>query len=286
MRLSACIVNWNTRDHLRRCLMSIRESRLSGPTEVVVVDNASSDRSARMVQEEFPDAILIANEENLYYAAGNNQAIDRAQGDFIALLNPDVILPPDGLEALCRFLESHEDAAAVAPRLILPDGSVQRSVRGFPGPFEVICEATLLSRLIPHNRTFARYWLPDFGYDEVRAVAQPMASCLVFRGSVLRDLGGLDPAFPMFFNDVDLCLRAHQAGWRVYFSPEVDVQHHHGASTSQVRRSMVLASNRGLLRYLRKHHRPHPLSPGYLAAAAVVHLTGLVKWLLTPPSRR
>jgi GT2 family glycosyltransferase len=284
--ISACIVNWNTRDHLRRCLQSLRESRVEGELQVIVVDNASSDGSADMVREEFSEVELIANADNRYYAAGNNQGLARARGEYVALLNPDVALPPDGLQRMCAFLAATDDAAAVAPRLILPDGSVQRSVRGFPGPWEVFCEATLLSRAFPRSRRFARYWLPDFHYDEVRAVPQPMASCFVLKAGDLARLGGFDEDFAMFFNDVDLCYRLAGAGRRVYFLPEVEVAHHHGASTSQVRREMVRASNEGLLRFYAKHYRGKVCWPAYAATVLLLRVAGLAKWLLAPSPRK
>jgi len=283
--VSACTVNWNTRDHLRRCLESLRASEVEGGLEVIVVDNCSTDQSADMVRDEFPEALLIANDENRYYAAANNQAIARASGEYVALLNPDVVLPPRGLQMLCDFLSERPNTAAVAPKLVLPDGSTQRSVRGFPGPWEVLCEATLLSRIFPRSRLFARYWLPDYNYDEPRAVDQPMASCLVLRASELGELGGFDVDFPMFFNDVDLCYRLRARGRDIHLLPQVEVEHFHGAATRQVWKQMVRESNAGLLRFYAKHYRSTVPWAVYWPVVALIRAAGLVKWLVAPSRR-
>lgn len=284
--ISACIVNWNTRDHLLACLASLAESRTSDPLEVVVVDNASTDGSVEAVQRGHPAVRLIANRDNRGYAAGNNQAIAASTGEFVALLNPDVVLPPDGLETMAGFLLAHPEAAAVAPRLILPDGSVQRSVRGFPGPFEVFCELTRLSRVFPRSRRLARYWLPDLDYGVEQPVPQPMASCLMLRRADLERLGGFDEAFPIFFNDVDLSYRLHLSGRLTYLLPSVCVRHFHGASTRQVRREMAWESARSLCIYYRKHYRGR-LSPlVYYPLVGLIRLAGAARWLASVPSRR
>lgn len=284
--ISVCIVNWNTRDHLLACLASVAESRASAPLEVVVVDNASTDGSVEAVRRDHPDVKLIANGENRGYAAGNNQAIAASTGEFVALLNPDVVLPPDGLEAMAEFLRTHPEAAGVAPKLILPDGSVQRSVRGFPGPLEVFCELTRLSRVFPRSRRLARYWLPDLDYDTPQPVPQPMASCLMLRRSDLERLGGFDEAFPIFFNDVDLSYRLHLAGRLTYLLSSVCVRHFHGASTRQVRREMAWESARSLCAYYRKHYHGR-LSPLiYYPLVSIIRLAGIVRWLASVSPRR
>ena len=133
MDLSIIVVNWNTRDLLRSCLVSLRAA-LAGSTlsaEIVVVDNGSSDGSAALVREDFPELVLIANPENRNYAAGNNQGLAAATGEFQLLLNPDTEIPAGALELLCRVLREQPGAGAAAPALVHPDGELQLSVRGF-----------------------------------------------------------------------------------------------------------------------------------------------------------
>jgi GT2 family glycosyltransferase len=272
-RVSVCIVNWNTRDRLAACLGALREQAEAASAEVIVVDNASADGSAAMVRERFPWVRLIANDENRYYAAANNQGIAASRGRFVLLLNPDVELRPGALETMCRFLKEHEDAAAVGCKLILPDGTTQASCRTFPSPGVLVWEATGLSRIFPRSRRFGAYRMTHWGYDEVAEVDQPMASCLMLRRNALDAVGLFDEQFPMLFNDVDLCLRLKQAGWRIYFTPDASALHHHGSSTRLVRAEMVRESHRGLMRFYRKHYRGR-LSPLTYAASALLIWAG------------
>lgn len=150
--LSVCVVNWNTRDLLRACLQSLYRYPPSEPIEVIVVDNASADGSAAMVRAEFPQVVLIANSENLGYARGNNQAMQRAQGEFILLLNPDTEVFEDTLDNALAFMRAHPDAGAIGAKQLFPDGRVQPSVRGFPTPANLLSEVSGLARLFPKSR--------------------------------------------------------------------------------------------------------------------------------------
>ncbi|MFQ6133493.1 MAG: glycosyltransferase family 2 protein [Armatimonadota bacterium] len=279
MDLSVCLVNWNTRDHLARCLTALRGELTGLDAEVLVVDNASTDGSADLVRSQFPQVTLIANRENLYYSAANNQALTRAQGEFVLLLNPDVELRPRAVAAMLRVLREREAAGAVACRLLLPDGSIQLSCRSFPTPAVLAWEALGLSRLFPRSRRFGAYRMSCWDYDDTRQVDQPMASCLMLRKRALDEVGHFDEGFPMFFNDVDLCYRLKAAGWEVYFTPEGEALHHHAASTSQVWPEMVRQSNQGLLRFYRKHYRGRISRPAYAVGVLLIRLGGAVRLL-------
>ncbi len=275
--VSICIVNWNTREALRRCLESIARSKCDFELETIVVDNASTDGSAEMVRAQFPWANLLPQQANLYYAAGNNLAMRAARGEFILLLNPDVVLPPEGIARLVAFLRKRPEAAGVAPALRLPDGTIQRSLRTFPGPWAIWCEAMGLARLFPRSRLFGGYRLGHFDYRSTIAVDQPMASCLLLRRSALDRVGLFDEQFPMFFNDVDLCFRLKQAGFALYFTPEVIAEHEHGASTRQVWPEMVRESTRGLLRFYRKHYRGRLCPLVYWPTVALIYVAGAAR---------
>ncbi|MEA3401311.1 MAG: glycosyltransferase family 2 protein [Armatimonadota bacterium] len=264
--LSVCIVSWNTRDLLDECLDSIREAADAVSREVIVVDNASSDGSADMVRAGHPEVTLIANDENVGYAAANNQAIERASGNYVLLLNPDIVVHPGALDALANALDRRSQAGAVAPRLILPDGSVQASCRNFPTPDVVLYEALGFSRLFPRSRVFGKYRMTWWNYDEERTVDQPMASALLLRGEAIAEVGGMDESFPMFFNDVDLCKRLWDADWEVWFTPRASMDHVGGAATAQARRRMLIESHRSFVRFYEKHYRGRLPRWQYLAA--------------------
>ncbi len=238
----------------------------SFPMEVIVVDNASSDGSANAVAEMFPQVILIANTDNRGYAEGNNQAIESADGEFVLLLNPDVLLPAGGLEKAVQFMQTHPDAGALGVRQVHPNGDLQRSVRGFPSPLAILWELIGISAMFRKNRFFGSYRMSWFDYKYVAEVDQPMGTFLLLRSEVIKQVGMLDVAFPIFFNEVDWCLRCKRAGWKIYFTPEVEIIHYGGASTVQVGAAMAWESRQGLLRYYAKHYA----SPLYLPFRALV----------------
>ena len=256
MRLSVCIVNWNTRDYLRECLTALLHYPPAGADmEVIVVDNASADGSAAMVASEFPHISLLGNSDNNGYAEGNNQALERASGDFLLLLNPDVVVHPESLTRALAFMEEHPLAGALGGRLISRDGETQRSVRGFPDPGPVLWDAVGLSRLFPRSRVFGAYRMTWFDYDRVSEVDQPMGSFLLLTRAALDKVGLLDPQFPIFFNEVDWCWRAkREHGFPIYYTPNVVVTHYGGSSTRQVKAAMVRESHRSLLRFYDKHY--------------------------------
>jgi GT2 family glycosyltransferase len=221
---------------------------------VIVVDNSSSDGSAEAVRERFPQVHVIANTGNAGYAQGNNQALRIAAGTYILLLNPDVILPPNALNRALAFMEAHPNAGALGVRQVHPDGRLQRSVRGFPSPLAVLWELLGFSRLLPFNRTFGSYRMTWFQYDQEIEVDQPMGTFLLLSARAVREVGLLDEAFPIFFNEVDWCLRCKRAGWSIYFTPDIEIVHYGGASTIQVGAAMAWESRRGLLTFYRKHY--------------------------------
>ena len=255
--LSVCIVNWNTCAYLRECLTALyAHPPQEAALEVIVVDNASSDGSAAMVKAEFPQVSLVAAAKNLGYAQGNNEALKRAQGDWVLLLNPDVIVHPESLTNAVYFGQAHLDAGAIGARLIGTDGQTQRSVRSFPDPNPVVWEFLGLPRLFPQSRVFGAYRMTYFDYDRVAEVDQPMGSFLLLSRRALSEVGLMDLQFPIFFNEVDWCWRAKRGhGFTIYYTPAVAVTHYGGGSTRQVKTRMIIESHRSLLRFYEKHYK-------------------------------
>lgn len=272
MRLTLCIVNWNTRDYLRECLASAFLYAPDGAEmEVIVVDNASGDGSAAMVGTEFLQVILLANPDNRGYAEGNNQALRRATGDYLLLLNPDVVLHPESLSKALVFMASHPDAGALGCRLVGTDGKTQRSLRSFPDPGPVLWESLGLSRLFPRSKRFGAYRMTWFDYDSVIEVDQPMGSFLLISRVAYEKVGLMDTQFPIFFNEVDWCWRAkREQGFRIYYTPDVHVTHYGAGSTKQVRASMVRESHRSLLRFYDKYYHALAAPTRWLIARAIL----------------
>ena len=281
--LSVLIVNWNTRDRLRACLLSIRRFPPTSPYEVIVVDNASSDGSAEMVSTEFPEVRLHSNTSNEGYARGNNKACSSASGEWLLTLNPDTEFEDDTLDRSVAKLSSSPGIGALAARLVGDDGETQCSIRGWPSVMGILGDLTGLGKLFPASKLDS-YRKTGFDYAREQKAEQPMGTFLLFRREALQAVGDarapFDESFPIFFNEVDLLYRMHRAGWDCLYSPGVHVLHHGGASTRQVRKSMIWESHRSLSRYMRKHYRTPmnalglALLSGLLDVAAFVRARG------------
>jgi N-acetylglucosaminyl-diphospho-decaprenol L-rhamnosyltransferase len=283
MRLSVCIVNWNTRDYLRECLSALRDYPPAGDEmEVIVIDNASADGSAQMVSAEFPEAILIASDTNLGYAEGNTLAMARATGDALLLLNPDVIVHPESLTRASEFAAAHLNIGAFGCRLVGTSGETQKSLRAFPDPGPVLWEYLGFSRLFPRSRLFGAYRMTWFDYESAIEADQPMGSFLWITRRAYETVGGLDAQFPIFFNEVDWCWRAKRGhGLLIWYTPDVVVTHYGGGSTLQVKASMVRESHRSLLRFYDKHYSQIAPPVKWLIRSAVL----LNEWRLTRKAR-
>ena len=279
MRLSVCIVNWNTRGYLRECLTALQNyPPLGDDLEVIVVDNASTDGSVDMVAAEFPGAVLIASVANLGYAEGNNLALARATGDALLLLNPDVIVHPESLTRAAEFAAAHPEVGAFGCRLIGTDGKTQPSLRSFPDPGPVLWEYLGFSRLFPRSRVFGTYRMTWFDYESAMEADQPMGSFLWISRNAYAAVSGMDPQFPIFFNEVDWCWRAKRGhGLSIWYTPNVVVTHYGGGSTRQVKASMVRESHRSLLRFYDKHYQSLVPPVKWLIRTAVL----LNEWRLT-----
>ncbi len=258
---SVIIVNWNTRERLRQCLRSVFASDGLANFEVFVVDNASSDGSAEMAAREFPRARLIANKENLGFAAANNQAIRRSQGANILLLNPDCLISPGALENLLIFIKEHPKAGVVGGRLTGENGNLQKSVRNFPDFYSQAAILLKLHRLYPD--IIKKYLADDMDYNQHASVSQVMGAFFAVPRQVIGEVGLLDDRFFLWFEEVDFCKRVKEAGYEVYYTPMAEAVHIGGESFGQLLSAKKQKIwNRSLETYMRKHH-------GFLAAAAL-----------------
>lgn len=242
--LSIVILSWNTRELTRACLSSLAVDTIRYRREIIVVDNASEDGSPDMVAAEFPDVILLRNDENRLYAEGNNQGARYATGHYLCLLNSDTEVRRGALDCMLTFLENNPAHAAVAPKLVNPDGSVQRGCSRFPGLLLPVFTNTVLGRFWPGTVWINRARMSDFDHLQSRDVDQPPASCLMLRRREYLDVGGLDPRLSLYYNDVDLCRKLWRRGRRIRYFVEATVLHHLGASTQQLRPRVLRWRNR------------------------------------------
>lgn len=246
MQLSIVIVNWNTGALLAQCLESLHISTFPPEWEVIVVDNASQDDSVSMLKTRFSQVRMMANATNVGYARANNQAAARAQGRYLLLLNPDTIASREALAKLVTFMENHPEAGASSPRLLLPDGS--------PQPFSFGTDPTLVHLLRRGwNRLVHHHSLHDWAIDRPQIVDWVSGACLLVRREIWEQVRGLDEAFFMYFEDVDLCLRIRHTGWQIVYNPRVEITHLGGQSLRQNPRA-PRAYDESLIYFYRKHY--------------------------------
>ena len=252
------VVSWNVKDLLRQCLQSLLESDCAPQLEIVVVDNASHDGSTAMVQTEFPQAKLIASQQNLGFAQGNNVGVAAASGDFIFLLNPDTKVAPAAIGLLRDYLQAHPAVGTVGPQLRWPDGAVQSSRRRFPTVGSMFWESTLLEQWWPQNRVAQAYKFADQPDTASMPVDWVVGAALFIRRGVWEAVGPIDEAFFMYFEETDWCRRCVQAGWEIHYVPAAQVVHYEGQSSQQVAAARTVRFQRSKIRYARKW-----LGPGW-----------------------
>lgn len=247
MDVGIVIVNYNTRQLLRRCLETVFAST-GVQFRVCVVDNASLDESAVMVGEAFPQVHLISNDENVGYPAANNQGLrlfgfgkhQRGEAKYALLLNPDTELPPDALSKAVAFMDAHPDAGVMGPKLVRPDGSLDLACRrSFPSPEISFYRLTGLSRLFPQSRRFGRYNLTYLDPNEMAEVDSVVGAFMMVRDKAITQVGLLDDTFFMYGEDLDWAYRIKDAGWKVYYDPEITVLHVKRAASRHSARAQV-----------------------------------------------
>ena len=255
--LSIVIVNWNVRDLLRRCLKSIYGSNGAHgalTVETIVVDNASTDGSAEMVSQAFPQVTLIANADNRGFTGGNNQGIAISQGRYVLLLNPDTEVMGNALARMIAYADANPEIGALGPMLLNPDGSVQSSRRRFPIPATAFIESTVLQNWFPHHRLLRDYYVLDKPDDVIARVDWVDGACLLARREALEQIGLLDDGYFMYSEELDWCRRAKAAGWEVVYYPPARIVHYRGQSSEQVKAFQLVRFNRSKIRYFHKYH--------------------------------
>ncbi|MBC6935223.1 MAG: glycosyltransferase family 2 protein [Chloroflexi bacterium] len=264
--LGIVIVNWNTRDYLKRCLETVLASAGDFSFQVVVVDNASTDGSAEMVRQLFPDVLVIESKSNDGYSCANNLGL-RALGfggagevapdapRYALLLNPDTEVPPDALFKMVQFMDARPEVGAAGPKLILEDGSLDLACRrSFPTPVVSLYRFSGLSRLFPHSPRFGRYNMTFVDPDREIEVDSVVGAYMQVRREAIAAVGLLDETFFMYGEDLDWAYRIKKAGWKVFYHPQVTVKHIKRAASRKSQKAQF-EFQRAMLIFYRKHYR-------------------------------
>ena len=257
--VSVVLVSHNTIKPLRDALRALRQLDEGLISEILVVDNASSDGSVQMLRSEFPDVRVMHNVTNVGFGIACNQGVEQALGDYVMLLNSDTRVQPGAVPRLLEALVEQPGVALVGPRLINEDGSLQRSAYRFPTPLILLLEQTNLAQ-----------YIPAVAYTAVHHGTRPASvewlkgACLLARRSVLRQMGPFDPRFFMYAEDIDLCLRLRKQGWDIRYVPDAVVVHLGGRSAAPYGDRMVAQFVASMYLFYVKHYGPRMLRLAHL----------------------
>lgn len=234
MDLSVIIISFNTKELLQQCIESVRSTKINALYEIIVVDNASTDGSAEMVERKYRDILLIRNSENVLFSKANNQAMALARGKYLLLLNSDAIVRGGAIELLMKFMAMNKKAAAVGPKVLNIDGTLQS--KGFP---LLSIRATILRHLglnkniIPKRikqKIFSKYFWYE---DDIVNVGWVAGCCILMRRDIIEKIGGLCEELPFYGEEIEWCYRATGAGYEVWYVPTAEILHIGGASTKE-----------------------------------------------------
>ncbi len=225
LNLSVIIVNRNTSSLLRDCLTKFLQSDLEIPSQIIVVDNGSTDNSIEMIRTNFPDVTLIEAGRNLGFAAANNRGFSMSAGEFILLLNTDALVEKDCVSTMLALATSDDQIALVGPQLLNSDGTKQTSFEATPTLLTETTNRSLLKRLFPK-----RYPGKTENLVKPKDVETLIGAVMLVRRKAFDEVGGFDPGYFFFFEETDLAVRLRKAGWRVVHEPRAKAVHLQGGS--------------------------------------------------------
>lgn len=270
MKISIVIVSYNVKELLDKCLKSVEVAAKNIPHEIFVVDNNSADGSPELVKKNYPAVKLIANRQNLGFSKANNQALIIAKGDYVLILNPDTQLMPNTLVKMLYFMDkSPEDVGVATCKVELPNGSPDRDARrSFPTPARALAHFSGLSKLFKGSRVFDSYYMGHIPASKETEVDSCVGAFMMVKGKVLKDVGVFDEDYFFYGEDLDLCYRIKQKGYKIIYTPVTKIIHHKGASsgikkhsaeiskaTKESKKRVVLESTRAMELFYKKHYK-------------------------------
>lgn len=258
MDLSIIIVNWNVKELLKKCLVSIFEKTVNISFEAIVVDNNSIDGSQEMLKDlviNQPNLKLIFNDFNAGFARANNQGAKIANGRYLLFMNPDMEFIENSVEKLVKFMDENKTIGACAATLLYPDGKIQNNIKRDPtfwSQFFILLKSHHFLKRLP---TIKNYLAKDFDYEKIQAAEQIMGAFVFIRRDLFKKIGGWDETFWLWWEDVDLCKRIRKANEKIFYTPITKIIHYEGKSfVQQLNLEKQKRFNRGMFLYFKKHH--------------------------------
>jgi GT2 family glycosyltransferase len=272
--LSVIVVTWNSEAWLRRCLRSVFAEKGELQVEVIMVDNASSDRSAQVAMNEFSGVRIVQNQSNLGFAAAVNRGIAVSTGRYVCLLNPDTELTDHALERMVEAMDRDPGIGVMGPHLLNEDKSTQASVRRFPTGADQTLILSKLHLLFRDSNALNRYLMRGFDYKRTQDVDQVMGACFMIRRETIDQVGVFDETFFIWFEEVDYCRRVKEtSSFRVVYFAQAHVIHLGGESFAKVSAGK---KRRWYTKSVRYYFRKHKQWGAYVACVLVAPLS----WVL------
>jgi len=244
MMLSIIIINFNTYYYLKRSLDSIYSTvSKSIPFEIIVVDNASSDNSISRIKKDYPHVKLLVNKKNLGFAKANNQAIKITRGDFILFLNPDTVVYDNTIYTVLEFLKRHENVGIATCKVELPGGKIDDAChRGFPTPWNALCQFTGLASLFPKSSFFNGYHLGYQKLNEIHEIDSCSGAFMMVKKNIGQKIRWFDEDYFWYGEDLDFCYRLKKSGWKIFYIPQVKILHYKGIASGIKEHSKKISS--------------------------------------------
>lgn len=292
--LSIVIVSYNTKELLSQCLESIKNSKTKLTCETFVVDNASDDGSAELVEKEFKWVFLIKNKTNLGFSKANNLALKKIKSEYVLILNPDTILDIDTISKMHSFMEKNTDISIATCKVIKPDGKLDRdSKRSFPTPWKAFTHFSQLSKIFPKTKLFDSYYLGYLSQDKQNDVEACTGAFMFIRFDDLKKVGFFDENFFFYGEDLDLCYRFRKIGYKIIYTPITKIIHYKGAAsgmkdssshitkaTRMSKKKAVEESVRAMEIFYNKHYKnvyPKPLDAVVIFSLKVLKIIRTLK---------
>lgn len=254
MKLSIIIVNYNVKHFLEQCLHSVYKATHKISAEVFVVDNNSVDGSCVMVQDKFPEVILIENKDNVGFSKANNQAMRISKGEYVLLLNPDTVVEEDTFTKSVQFMDETPDAGGLGVKMIDGKGSfLPESKRGLPTPMVAFYKIFGLSSIFPNSKVFSKYHLGYLSDNEIHEIEILAGAFMLMRKTTLDKVGLLDEDYFMYGEDIDLSYRITKGGYKNYYYPKTTIIHYKGESTKKGSINYVRVFYNAMIIFARKH---------------------------------
>lgn len=280
--ISVIIVNFNSKFYLRDCVTSLLQEPAN--LEIFVVDNASSDDSLKLVEEQFsnhPQITFIRNTENKGFSVANNQAVPRARGEYILFLNPDCVVKPGALSTMYQVMEQNQNVGMAGCLIRNPDGSIQSTcIRRLPNPWNSLVRALQLNKLSAHRAFEGLDLGASLNQQEIQQVEAISGAFMFVRPAALKEVGLMDEDYFLYCEDIDWMMRFHQKGWKILFVPQAEIIHAKSISSRQIPFRVLWYKHRGMIRFCHKffvHQYPRILLLGIYVGIGVRFL-GLLGW--------